>query len=292
MQALTQFEPLEPSEGGTFVAHHMVFSRKHTLELLDLMVKTAGLNLPWPLVIMSYSRKFYRFSEYKTYSTFMLRKYPEEFHYHPLDAFGEGGLRFRDASEVAKEMMEVCKVSYAGLTYVQVRNYTLEHILPKEGVTLIPGYVQLDHVYGLEQLIGDKINALAPAKLSAGSKKSATDMTYMAALLGTNYTTQTSRLLSPTLHAARLRAMKASATSVAPPSSTPKFSPSPTSIIAVSPRDENEDHQPTRSGSSAMKRRSITKAEASDLQPSTKDNLFVRVPVDKIRLKRPWVCAK
>lgn len=61
--------------------------------------------LPWPLLIMSYSRIFYRFSEYKTYATFMIRNYPNRFEYHKLADFGECGIRFRDAGPVLKDII-------------------------------------------------------------------------------------------------------------------------------------------------------------------------------------------
>ena len=82
MRALIGFTPLEPVEGGTFVAHHMVFQTKYVKEMLDLMAEKTNCSRPWPLMIMAASKKFYRFSEYKTYATFMLKTHPEEFHYH------------------------------------------------------------------------------------------------------------------------------------------------------------------------------------------------------------------
>ena len=101
MEAMTGFTPLDPEGGGTFVAHHMVFHKKYITELLDLMMRTTKSTLPWPQMIMSYSKQFYRFSEYKTYTTFMKRYHPEHFFYHPLSCYGEGGLRFREANDVS-----------------------------------------------------------------------------------------------------------------------------------------------------------------------------------------------
>jgi hypothetical protein len=60
--------PLEPNEGGTFVAHHMTFNKQRVIEMLELMTNTTGSHcMPWPKLIMSYSRKYYRFSEYKVH---------------------------------------------------------------------------------------------------------------------------------------------------------------------------------------------------------------------------------
>jgi hypothetical protein len=114
MRALTGFSPLEPSEGGTFVAHHMVFQTKYVTEMLQLMAEKTGSNVPWPLMIMAASRRFYRFSEYKTYATFMLKMHPEVFHYHELALFGEGGLRFREANKIVDDMLKASKIRDGG----------------------------------------------------------------------------------------------------------------------------------------------------------------------------------
>jgi hypothetical protein len=74
MRALCGFGPREPEGGGTFVAHHMVFHRALVGELLEHMVRHTGSSLPWPRLIMSYSRRYFRFSEYKTYASFVLQR--------------------------------------------------------------------------------------------------------------------------------------------------------------------------------------------------------------------------
>jgi len=53
----------------------MVFQKKYVKELMDLMNETTKSDLPMPKLIMSLSRKFYRFSEYKTYCSFMVRNH-------------------------------------------------------------------------------------------------------------------------------------------------------------------------------------------------------------------------
>jgi hypothetical protein len=114
MRALTGFTPLEPVEGGTFVAHHMVFQAKYVSEMLQLMAVNTNCSDPWPLMIMAASRKFYRFSEYKTYATFMLKTHSEEFLYHALPLFGEGGLRFREANSIVDDMLKASKIKNGG----------------------------------------------------------------------------------------------------------------------------------------------------------------------------------
>ena len=133
MEALCGFLPLEPVEGGTFVAHHMVFHSTFVFELLDLMRRTTGSTLPWPLLIMSYSRKFYRFSEYKTYATYMIRRHPGVFMHHGYEMFGEGGLRFREANAVVGEMLSYSPVSpkgSGGLSYSQVVAFVQQSLSP------------------------------------------------------------------------------------------------------------------------------------------------------------------
>ena len=114
MRALIGFTPLEPAEGGTFVAHHMVFQAEYVIEMLELMAVTTKCSDPWPLMIMAASRKFYRFSEYKTYATFMLKTHPEEFLYHALPLFGEGGLRFREANSIVDDILKASKIKNGG----------------------------------------------------------------------------------------------------------------------------------------------------------------------------------
>jgi len=156
MKALTGMVPLEPIEGGTFVAHHMVFHTEYVKEMLDLMTEKTLLSDPWPIIIMSHSRKFFRFSEYKTYATFMLRYHPDIFNYHELKMFGDGGLRFREANSIIDEMMKHYKITNGGLSYNDVNNFVRINWKSLSGLTnqqCYPAYIQLDHVYGLQGTI-------------------------------------------------------------------------------------------------------------------------------------------
>jgi hypothetical protein len=157
MLELTGFSSLDPaSGGGTFVTHHMIFNKLYIKELLELMTNTSRSLLPWPLLIMSQSRKHYRFSEYKTYATFMLHKHPSLFHYHDLNKFGDGGLRFRDAESILSDMMQCCKFEDGGLSFHQVREFIANKNWGKLNLSgiknFMPAYVQLDHVYGLSNI--------------------------------------------------------------------------------------------------------------------------------------------
>ncbi|CAM9861737.1 unnamed protein product, partial [Ectocarpus fasciculatus] len=74
MRALCGFEPRHPIGGGTFVSHHMCFHTAVVGELLQHMQRHTGSSLPWPLLIMSFSRRFCRFSEYMTYATYAITR--------------------------------------------------------------------------------------------------------------------------------------------------------------------------------------------------------------------------
>jgi len=154
MKALTNMLPTEPNEGGTFVAHHMIFNKDYINEMLNLIIKNnyESHNIPWPKLIMSYSRKFYRFSEYKTYSTFMINNHAEEFHYHLFNEFGDGGLRFRDANEIIERILIDCPIINGGIPYNKFKQFfdNIWKTLPGANHNIIPAYIQLDHVYGFD----------------------------------------------------------------------------------------------------------------------------------------------
>ncbi len=151
MKALTHFDPLEPEGNGTFVAHHMVFNKTFTCELISRIIEISEeKEKAWPLLIMASSRVFYRFSEYKTYATFMIRFHPESFHYHPLSSFGEGGLRFRKAIPIIDDILNSYAFTNGGLSYRQIVEYVDNNWRRISNHEARPAYIQLDHVYGLD----------------------------------------------------------------------------------------------------------------------------------------------
>ena len=151
MKALTGMSPLEPPSGGTFVAHHMVFKKEYVREMLSLMGEKTATLRAWPLLIMSYSRKYFRFSEYKTYATFMINYHPDRFFHHELPLFGEGGLRFREANAIMDDILKASSFANGGLSFEQLDKYVRANwkSLSSSNQMYIPGYIQLDHVYGL-----------------------------------------------------------------------------------------------------------------------------------------------
>ena len=161
----------DPPEGGTFVAHHMLFHTHLVKQLLHRMTVTTRSTLPWPLLIMSYSRLYYRFSEYKTYASYLQAHHPNVLLHHRLADFGEGGLRFRDARAMVRTMTlssETMKAAVwqGGLSYPLVHSYMVRHWrdLCDGSSSRMPAYVQLDHVYGLPK----KLLAEPAAQISIG----------------------------------------------------------------------------------------------------------------------------
>ena len=173
MKSLINMTPCQPENGGTFVSHHMVFNKKRVIEMINLIIENTGFyNIPWPKLLMSYSKKFYRFSEYKTYATFMITNYPEEFKYHVFDNFGAGGLRFRDANKIINTILLSCPVINGGIPYKKIKLFFDENlnIFPDTKENLYPAYLQLDHVYGIEDIDLNMINkhlfsTMTPAKV-------------------------------------------------------------------------------------------------------------------------------
>lgn len=146
MHYLTGLSEKNPEYEGTFVTHHMCFHKKYVGELLNLILKTTQSDLPWPKIIMNTSNIFFRFSEYKTYSTFMMTNYPDDFFYYPFSMYGKKGIRFREPDAVIEDMKMRMEVDHFGFTYEQVYHYF---------TTIYPGtptYVQFEHLYGFADL--------------------------------------------------------------------------------------------------------------------------------------------
>lgn len=152
MHALCGFRPEAPDGGGTFVSHHMWFHASVVNALLRHIEHHNSSALPWPLLIMSFSRRFDRFSEYMTYAAFALIQQrngscDSPLEYHKFNAFGNDGIRFRNADVVIREIVESCGVLDGGLPYDRVRDYARMK-WPGDRCNG-PGYIQLDRVYGL-----------------------------------------------------------------------------------------------------------------------------------------------
>lgn len=131
----------KPVKEGTFVTHHMVFDVEYVKEMIQFIQMNKSISKKWPLYFISLSSKFYRFSEYLLYSTFMMEYYKEAFFYHPYEKYGKTGMRFREPREIIQKIKE--KYSFkkdSFFSYQEIADYFSE---------LSYSYVQFEHVYYL-----------------------------------------------------------------------------------------------------------------------------------------------
>ena len=144
---------------GTFVTHHMVFDKEYVKEMMEIIMKRKrkNIDIPWPKYLLSLCSRFYRFSEYILYSTFMHEYHSLDFYYYPYSEFGESGIRYRDASEIIENIRNSLLIPIsdnnnnnnnkkAYFTYQEIKDY-FTNLKDKVKVT----YVQMEHVYHLLQ---------------------------------------------------------------------------------------------------------------------------------------------
>lgn len=137
----------KPIKEGTFVTHHMVFDTEYVKEMIQFIQMKKEISEKWPLYFISLSSKFYRFSEYLLYSTFMMEFYKDEFFYHPYEKYGKHGIRFREPREIIqkiKDRYSFKKDSF--FSYQEIIDYFSESKFERKPCY---SYVQFEHVYYL-----------------------------------------------------------------------------------------------------------------------------------------------
>ena len=140
---LLDLECAKPIKEGTFVMHHMVFDVEYIKEMIQSIQIKKHISKKWPLYFISLSSKFYRFSEYLLYSTFMMEYYKDEFFYYPYEIYGKSGIRYREPREIIQKIKE--KYSFktdSCFSYQEILNYFSESEFSYS-------YVQFEHVYYL-----------------------------------------------------------------------------------------------------------------------------------------------
>jgi hypothetical protein len=133
---------------GTFVTHHMVFDKDYVKEMMEYILNRKQISniIPWPIYFLSLCSDFYRFSEYILYSSFMNEFHTKEFYYYPYSEFGKQGIRYRDPTEIIKNIQNSLPNSFYKryFSYQDIKDYfSLSHPNPKLS------YVQMEHVYKL-----------------------------------------------------------------------------------------------------------------------------------------------
>ena len=175
-------EIVPPDPKGTFVPHHFVFHHKVIREFITRVerihntypIKPVGiytilqnvysiLSLPfitasgsnnktpkntnmvkktWIEIIVSLSKDYYRFSEYKNIATFMSHYYPELLFYHSYQKYGEKGIRIRDEENALGFIKKIREtLGKPDISYLDFCQF-VQIYYDKE----VPSYIQVEHL--------------------------------------------------------------------------------------------------------------------------------------------------
>ena len=137
---LIGLDSIEPPINGTFVPHHFIMHHNVLDRLVGFIEERHDCDCEsWIKIIVSLSKSYYRFSEYKCLATFMRQHFPELLLFYPFELYGKNGIRYRDSIDIVEKMKGFCDGN-TNLTYnkfkefVQI-NYDFE-----------PSYIQIEHV--------------------------------------------------------------------------------------------------------------------------------------------------
>lgn len=154
-------DPIAPPEGGTFVAHHMVFNRAVIRSLIEHIDLRLPGEQPWPAKLLATSEHHYRMSEYMLYSTWVLTLQMEgtavPFAWHSYGAYGKSGIRQREpqqflealaADRALKTGQELHGHPINGYSFKEIVAH-LQKLARRSAQLELPSHLQLEHVYGL-----------------------------------------------------------------------------------------------------------------------------------------------
>ena len=127
---------------GTFVPHHYIFYHRVIKDLIKHIENNTQMN--WIKSIISLSKTYFRFSEYRTLSSFMNKYYPELLNYHLFEKYGKWGKRIRDNSSFLLEINkfideEKIDVS-SGISCLDFNKFV------KRKYNNLPSYLQIEHI--------------------------------------------------------------------------------------------------------------------------------------------------
>lgn len=94
----------------------------------------------WITRIISLSKKFYRYSEYKTIATYMKLYFPNLLSYHEFSEYGKSGIRYREnqTKNILDQMTK--KMDMQNITYNDFEKFASTYY------DIIPSYIQLEHL--------------------------------------------------------------------------------------------------------------------------------------------------
>lgn len=140
IQCLIGLDSIEPPIEGTFVPHHFIMHH-NVLERLVSFIEESHGHDSWIKIIMSLSKTYYRFSEYKCLATFMQTYFPELLLFYPFELYGKKGVRYRDSSDIVEKIKEFCASERDNsLTYNKFKEFV------QSNYDFEPSYIQIEHV--------------------------------------------------------------------------------------------------------------------------------------------------
>jgi hypothetical protein len=116
---LLNLDAIEPSE-GTFVPHHYLINHNIIKHYLSSIIENNNNSNNWIECIIMLSHKYYRFSEYKSLTTFINKFYENKLNYHKFNIYGKSGKRFRDNNKIIKIIKEICFVDNETISYNEI----------------------------------------------------------------------------------------------------------------------------------------------------------------------------
>ena len=146
IKELIGLESIEPPIEGTFVPHHFIMHHNVLERLVSFIEERHDANVnanvdsdSWIKIIISLSKTYYRFSEYKCLATFMQKNYPELLLFYPFELYGKNGIRYRDSSNIVEKIKEFSDRDN-NLTYNKFKEFV------QSNYDFGPSYIQIEHV--------------------------------------------------------------------------------------------------------------------------------------------------
>ena len=132
---------LDSIEPHHFIMHHNVLKSLIAFIEERHLANTNTKMDSWIKIIISLSKTYYRFSEYKCLATFMRQHFPELLLFYPFELYGKNGMRYRDSTNIIEKLNKFCAyIENSDMTYTNFKefvqiNYDFE-----------PSYIQIEHV--------------------------------------------------------------------------------------------------------------------------------------------------
>lgn len=152
IQNLIGLDSIEPVVNGTFVPHHFIMHHcvlEHFFNFVEekhvANTNTKNANVEsWIKIIVSLSKTYYRFSEYKCLATFMQTYFPELLSFYPFEMYGKAGLRYRDSNDIIEKIKGFCDSRETSndkfLSYDKFKEFV------QNKYDFGPSYIQIEHV--------------------------------------------------------------------------------------------------------------------------------------------------